>query len=932
MVGKASNVVLNFKMDGQVKYADTLKDINSVMNVAAKEYKNHIAAMGKDGKATDKLTAEKKKFEIQMEGAQKRTKMLSDEFEEMSKDTNTTTAELDKMYGKVLDSERAEISLQKSLDRVNNGLSDQAQEARDAQANLSDLKDENKLLNAEQKNLTSSFKLQKTELGENASEAEKVELAQKQLSEQMELTDRVMNNLDQQLKESRSAYGENSVEVMNLETKLNDAKTTVSKFSDSLEDVNSSSSDAGNGMEEFNNKLDAQNLFDTAEALEGVSDKLLEVGKSTMDSALQFGDSQVSMQANLDLTAEEAELLNEVVKDVFKNGVVGSVEEATEAVSVVKSAFENLNGVELEDLTNQITIISKRTGTEVVENTNAAKKMMDEFGISGTESLDLLAAGYQNNLNKSDDLIDTINEYAPLFAEAGYSGEEMFALLATGMENGARNTDLVADAIKEMQIRFGDGSFEDNLESFSSSTADLFYQWQNGEATMSEVLNSIATDMQDMSTSEQQEALSLLSTQFEDLGIDASLSLLSVSGGLEGVAGSAEEMSQVNPTEKLEQGFRELQELLLPVGEALLQFALNVLPQIIGAVETIYNWFTTLSEPVQTFIIAFVAITAIVAGLAPVIAVVAAAFVALNVAVLPLIPIVAGVIAAIAIIIAIFTNWGSIVDWFSEKWSQFTSWLGEAAGNMKESVVGKFTEMKDGTVGKFNELRDKGSEVIGSFKENVSNRASEMKENFVNKATELKDGTVDKFNEMKDGVAEKMGKLWETAKDIFGKVFTAITNPVETAKEFVGKAIEKIKGFFDFEWSLPPIKTPKFSLSGGFDLNPFDGDGLSVPKIGVTWNAKGGIFRQPTIFGASGGRLQGIGEAGPEAALPLNDETLGAIGQGISKNMGGKNQGIQVHNHFGQVNTNSPSQLSKINRQMKRSADFELLGKGGVPI
>ena len=34
---KERNVVLHFKMDGQVQYANTLKQINMVMNNAAKE-------------------------------------------------------------------------------------------------------------------------------------------------------------------------------------------------------------------------------------------------------------------------------------------------------------------------------------------------------------------------------------------------------------------------------------------------------------------------------------------------------------------------------------------------------------------------------------------------------------------------------------------------------------------------------------------------------------------------------------------------------------------------------------------------------------------------------------------------------------------------------------------------------------------------------
>lgn len=41
MSTKETDVVLNFKMDGQVQYAQTIKEINQVMNTAAAEYKNH---------------------------------------------------------------------------------------------------------------------------------------------------------------------------------------------------------------------------------------------------------------------------------------------------------------------------------------------------------------------------------------------------------------------------------------------------------------------------------------------------------------------------------------------------------------------------------------------------------------------------------------------------------------------------------------------------------------------------------------------------------------------------------------------------------------------------------------------------------------------------------------------------------------------------
>lgn len=235
---KERNVVLNFKMDGQVQYAQTLKQINMVMNNAAKEYKNHVAAMGQDATMTDKLVAEKKKLEIQMEAAKKRTSMLRAEFEAMSKDTNTTSEQLNKMYGKLLDAERAENTLNTAMKRVNKGLSEQAIEAREVRGKLLDLQEDSKKLEVEQKQLSSAFKLQTAELGRNASESDKLELAQKQLRQQMEMTDRIVHNLEQQLSAAKSAYGENSTEVKQLETSLNQAKTTLKQFENSLKTTN----------------------------------------------------------------------------------------------------------------------------------------------------------------------------------------------------------------------------------------------------------------------------------------------------------------------------------------------------------------------------------------------------------------------------------------------------------------------------------------------------------------------------------------------------------------------------------------------------------------------------------------------------------------------------------------------------------------------
>jgi hypothetical protein len=129
-----------------------------------------------------------------------------------------------------------------------------------------------------------------------------------------------------------------------------------------------------------------------------------------------------------------------------------------------------------------------------------------------------------------------------------------------------------------------------------------------------------------------------------------------------------------------------------------------------------------------------------------------------------------------------------------------------------------------------------------------------------------------------------------------GKIKTAFTNLTNGIKEKFTKAadivksiIDKIKGFFKFEWSLPKLKVPKFSITpDGWKV----GDLLKgvIPKLGITWNARGGVFDKPTLMGY-GNSLQGIGEAGAEAVVPLenNLEWLDKLATMLGDKLGGNN-------------------------------------------
>lgn len=125
MAVREVDTVLNFKTNGEVNYSKTIKEINREMNLAATEYKNQVSAMDKDATATEKLTVAKKKLENQLSLAEKRTELLREQYEKSVEETGKYSAESEKLYKKMLESETGQNKLKAALDETNEALKEQ---------------------------------------------------------------------------------------------------------------------------------------------------------------------------------------------------------------------------------------------------------------------------------------------------------------------------------------------------------------------------------------------------------------------------------------------------------------------------------------------------------------------------------------------------------------------------------------------------------------------------------------------------------------------------------------------------------------------------------------------------------------------------------------------------------------------------------------
>ncbi|EAC9688693.1 hypothetical protein B5G96_16290 [Listeria monocytogenes] len=462
--------------------------------------------------------------------------------------------------------------------------------------------------------------------------------------------------------------------------------------------------DLGGSMETVGQAIKGGVLMEAADQLSAIGDKIVEIGNVAKDFAMESEASYGKFYATTNLSGQALENLKAVAQDVFKTGVTDSIDEATDATSLMKQAFKDLNDTDLAKLTSQVMLLSDRTGTDVAENVTGTTQLMKAFGIDAQKSLDLVAAGYKNGLNASGDFMDTLNEYAPLFQQAGFSAEDMLSIMKNGLDNGAMNTDKVADAVKELQIRLGDGSFESSLETFSSNTKSVFEDWKQGKATVADVAQSVQNDLNKMSPSEQQAALSALSSQFEDLGVKAGTSLFNIGNEFDNVNGKLDEAAQKTDAEKWQEALNEIQAALLPIGTDIL----NALLPILDLLSNLATWFGNLPGPVRTFIEVFGGALAILTLLMPIIASIIVVVGVLGTSVGLVVGIVVGAIAVIAAIITAIKNWGSITDWLGDKWDKFSSWFGglmDGIGKKAGEVVNKISKFFKGLKLKLPEIK-----------------------------------------------------------------------------------------------------------------------------------------------------------------------------------------------------------------------------------
>ncbi|HDR4512979.1 TPA: DUF2207 domain-containing protein [Bacillus cereus] len=265
-------------------------------------------------------------------------------------------------------------------------------------------------------------------------------------------------------------------------------------------------------------------------------------------------------------------------------------------------------------------------------------------------------------------------------------------------------------------------------------------------------------------------------------------------------------------------------------------------------------------------------------------------------------------------------KFSDLISWLSSQWELAKSYTLMAWNLVKQYVIQPVQELWNTTKQKLSDLANwilSNWETIKSYTLTAWNL---VKKYVIDPVTETYNQAKQKFTDLYNSAKEKFDSVKNAAQEKFDAAKRNIIDPIKEAVGKVEEFIGKIKGFFsDLKLKIPKPEMPPlphFSLQT--NTKNVLGKDITYPSgINIDWRAKGGIFTKPTIFGMNGGNLQGAGEAGREAVLPLNRKTLGQIGEGIAATMVGTTGSMnQLMNDMSRMMASSMSQLSGLKSVM----------------
>ena len=181
------------------------------------------------------------------------------------------------------------------------------------------------------------------------------------------------------------------------------------------------------------------------------------------------------------------------------------------------------------------------------------------------------------------------------------------------------------------------------------------------------------------------------------------------------------------------------------------------------------------------------------------------------------------------------------------------------------------------------------SKGLTAAKSVVSSILSAISGFFTEKWNAAKSAVTTAISTVQSSISSGMNSAKTAVSSVLDGIKSKFTTIWDNCTAIVKNAVTALKNALNFSWSLPNLKLPHISVTGGVAPYGIGGKG-SLPKFDIKWyknaydNAM--ILSNPTIFGYSGGKFLGGGDGNGNEIVAGESYLMKLIGSVVAERNG----------------------------------------------
>lgn len=235
-------------------------------------------------------------------------------------------------------------------------------------------------------------------------------------------------------------------------------------------------------------------------------------------------------------------------------------------------------------------------------------------------------------------------------------------------------------------------------------------------------------------------------------------------------------------------------------------------------------------------------------------------------------------------ITSLFDTVSSAFSWCVEQINTEGTWLNKIWEDMKEKVSFVWENIQIVISG-----------IIDNIKGYFTAFTQILKGDWEGAWNTIKETVTGRFNDCKELISNTLDTIKKNVTDKLGDVKKKFTDIWDGCKKIVSDAVSALKNSLNFSWSLPKLKIPHISVSGGKAPYGIGGEG-HLPHFSISWYKKAYdnamVLSKPTIFGFSGTNFLGGGDGPGNEIVAGESHLMNLIGQVVESKTAGQNERI----------------------------------------